>query len=420
MDKEIAFDSLSTSDLFVEAIYKGGLQNNISSEPLHHLFPKCGTSGGFRKVARIDDPSKMAYVVLYTTMSELEWPDYLDRETGIFRYYGDNRSPGKQLTETKPGGNKLLEQVFSILNTKGPYDDIPPFFLFKNTGNGRDMKFLGLAAPGNRNLSPDKDLVAFWRTMGDKRFQNYEAYFTVLDTGKECVSRKWLEALIYDHANSKKYAPSVWVNFVNKGRDGIVPLKAPRIIEIPTKYKQLQSDIEGKNCLSRIRKYYESFPQGFEACATDIVKMMDSNFKAFNLTRPWRDGGRDAIGQYEIYQPGSTNHPLVIDCALEAKCYAENNSVGVKQMSRLISRIRYRQFGIMVTTSYVNQQAYKEVIEDGHPIMIITATDIAAILRQNKIQSKDIPIWLDSIKERKPDFYSFSGLSSTPIVWENI
>lgn len=31
-----------------------------------------------------------AYVVLYTSMQELAWPDYLDEETGIFRYYGDN------------------------------------------------------------------------------------------------------------------------------------------------------------------------------------------------------------------------------------------------------------------------------------------------------------------------------------------
>ena len=29
----------------------------------------------------------MAYVILYTSMSELEWPDYLDTTTLEFRYY---------------------------------------------------------------------------------------------------------------------------------------------------------------------------------------------------------------------------------------------------------------------------------------------------------------------------------------------
>lgn len=193
MIAEIPYNQLGTADLIVDAIYKGGTAGNIADEPLHLLFPKCGTSGGFRKVARKDDPSKMAYVILYTTMSELEWPDFLDSETGIFRYYGDNRSPGKMLTDTKVGGNKLLELVFAILNSKGTKEDIPPFFIFRNTGSGRDMQFLGVAAPGNRNISSDRDLVAFWRSMGEKRFQNYEAYFTILDTGSTPISRVWLD-----------------------------------------------------------------------------------------------------------------------------------------------------------------------------------------------------------------------------------
>jgi hypothetical protein len=33
---------------------------------------------------------------------------------------------------------------------------------------------------------------------------------------------------------------------------------------------------------------------------------------------------------------------------------------GVREMSRLISRLRHRQFGVLVTTSYVDNQAYRE------------------------------------------------------------
>ena len=43
---------------------------------------------------------------------------------------------------------------------------------------------------------------------------------------------------------------------------------------------------------------------------------MDSNFIDFSLTRPWRDGGRDAIGKYSIKTGGNVNQPLIIDCAL--------------------------------------------------------------------------------------------------------
>lgn len=49
-------------------------------------------------------------------------------------------------------------------------------------------------------------------------------------------------------------------------------------------------------------------------------------------------------------------------------------------MARLISRLRQRQFGVFVTTSVVARQAYKEVREDGHPIIFISGRDITRIL----------------------------------------
>ena len=394
---EVQFDDLDKSDLFVDCIYKGGLAPNMSAEPLHKLIPDCENAGGFRKRLRQDGSGKYAYIILYTSMEELEWPDYLEEETGIFRYYGDNREPGRELTDTKKKGNLILETTFALLNEGTHIDDIPPFFIFKKTGKGRDIQFLGLAAPGNPKISPDKDLVAFWRTVKGKRFQNYEAYFTVLDTGNKPILRKWIEMLIYDHANSLQYAPDAWRKFVKKGRNGIEALKAPKHFSIPTKYEQLQSDAEGNACLKIIREHYDGFKQGFEECATNIVCKMDSNFHDFALTRPWRDGGRDAIGHYAISTGGKVNPALKMDCALEAKCYDVRNGVGVKEMSRLISRIRYRQFGIMVTTSFVNSQAYGEVVEDEHPILIVTAADIANILRNNSINSSNVKDWLESV-----------------------
>ena len=350
------------------------------------------------KKLREDGSKKYAYIVLYTSMEELEWPDFLEEETGIFRYYGDNRQPGRTLTDTKKKGNLILEQAFELLNNGKNLKDMPPFFVFKKTGEGRDVQFLGLAAPGNPKISPDKDLIAFWRTIKDKRFQNYEAYFTILNTGKSPISKKWINSLIYDHENNLDYAPDAWKKFIQEGRNGIEALKAPRMFKLPSKYDQLgSSNEEGRQCLEIIRKHYENFPQGFENCATKIISQMDSNFIDFSLTRPWRDGGRDAIGRYSIKAGSKVNYPLMIDCALEAKCYGVNRGVGVREMSRLISRIRYRQFGIMITTGYVDGQAYSEVVEDGHPILIITASDIAAILKRNSITPLNISEWLNSI-----------------------
>ena len=86
-----------------------------------------------------------------------------------------------------------------------------------------------------------------------------------------------------------------------------------------------------------------------------------------------------------------------MDCYLEAKCYAPTTSVGAKDMSRLISRIKHRQFGIIVTTSYVNTTIYKEIVEDQHPILIITGSDIVRMLKSRSIDSSNIQEHLESI-----------------------
>jgi hypothetical protein len=66
------------------------------------------------------------------------------------------------------------------------------------------------------------------------------------------------------------------------------------------------------------------------------------------------------------------------------------NSVGVKEVSRLISRIRHRQFGVLVTTSFIARQAYAEVREDRHPIIFFSGRDIADILTANGYGTREL------------------------------
>ncbi len=386
------FDELSKAPLVIDAVYKS--KGTLFGEgPLSKLLPKLENQGGFRRVRRQDDSGQLAYIVLYTSLAEIEWPDSLDSETGVLRYFGDNRTPGRKLHDTPKKGNRHLRDIFAKLDST-ERTDIPPFLVFQWTGHAFDAKFLGVAAPSNPNIPPDRELNAIWRSKEGSRFQNYEAYFSILDTGDEVISKDWLKQLIEIHDNSIDIAPKAWKQFIQFGRQGIQPLLSPKNSEIPTREQQLPRDDNDRKLISKIREHYATNPFGFELCATKIVQMMDNNFELFDLTRPWRDGGRDAIGKYRI---GTTHNPLLVECALEAKCYSAETSVGVKPMSRLISRLRYRQFGILVTTSYVNSQAYKEVIEDGHPILIINALDIAKILRSQGIDHLGVSNWLEQI-----------------------
>jgi hypothetical protein len=386
--REFEFSELSNAPLIVDAIYKGGKSGNAGDDPINRILSGVGNQGGFR-IAYKNDMECLeyfknkcpAYVVLYSSGEEPEWPDFYDNETGVYNYYGDNRSPGHALHDTPKGGNLLLKTVFTLLHgTIHQRSKIPPFFIFHKTGIGRDVRFIGLAAPGSKYTRPDYELVAVWRSKVNVRFQNYEAYFTILDTGSNGISREWIRSLRSGGAEEQAYRPAAWNRFIQMGISGLSPLIAPKMLTVPTRVAQLPNDETGMRTLKVIHDYFKEEPTRFEKFCIELLKLMDSRFE-LTLTRPWRDGGRDAFGTYAI---GNIDNVLKIECALEAKCYNPiKTGVGVKAMSRLISRIKYRQFGIMVTTSYVDSQAYKEVKEDAHPILILSGKDIIDILRSN-------------------------------------
>ena len=93
MINRVPSKDLNGSGLFVDTVYEGGTDKNISSEVLSKLL-HVGNSGGFRKCMKVADGKKTkdaAYVCIYTTGEELEWRDELDRTLGRFTYWGDNR-----------------------------------------------------------------------------------------------------------------------------------------------------------------------------------------------------------------------------------------------------------------------------------------------------------------------------------------
>lgn len=365
------FDNLEGADLLVDALYKGGTAGHAGDDPLNKVLP-VGNQGGFR-IAGGADPRDCELAVLYSSLSDPDWPDYLDVETGEFVYFGDNKTPGHALHDTPRGGNRLLRDSFEAAH-RGDRQIVPPFFVFTKGAEGRDVQFRGLAVPGARGLSHTDDLVAVWKSKENQRFQNYKATFTILDVSQ--ISRGWIEDLEQGDPLSNQ-CPEPFMTWVEEGV--YQPLQASRSVEYRTRDQQTPTTSQNRRMVETVYEYFEDEPHSFERCAAEIARLMDRNIVDYDLTRPWVDGGRDAVGKYRI---GTKDNPITVDFALEAKCYELSNGVGVRQTSRLISRLRYRQFGIFVTTSYVAQQAYREIKEDQHPVVIVAADDIVNILKK--------------------------------------
>lgn len=375
---------LATADLHVDAIYSGVRANNASADPLPALI-SVDNQGGFRKRGKV--AGQLNLLALTSSMSDADWPDSLDRETGVFTYYGDNKKPGRDLHDTGRDGNLILQRIFEAART-GPDGrrSVPPILLFASTGTWRDYSFLGLAVPGASELDAPEELVAIWRLSEGKRFQNYRARFTVLDA--PIISRNWLDSIIAGKRDDT-FAPREWLVWRESGRRQA--LRATRSIEWRNRAEQLPDDKEGKELIRAIQQHFEGNPHGFEYFAVAIAKLMIPEITELEVTRLSRDGGRDAIGKMRI---GKGPSSILVDFALEAKCFTDG-AVGVKPLSRLISRLRHRQFGILVTTTWLDRQAYKEIKEDDHPIIVIAAIDIVSSLRDaGRGSSTSLRSWL--------------------------
>ncbi len=387
----IPFGSLQDADLIVDAQYEGGNRGNSGDDPIHPLLG-VGNWGGFRFSGSHAD-QRLKICVLYSELTDPDWPDQLHPETGQFVYFGDNKSPGHDLHNTPRRGNLILRSIFEDLHA-GSRSRIPPIFVFTKAYKGRDVLFRGLAVPGAAAVGPTEDLIAVWKTRAGHRFQNYRAIFTILDVPR--VPRAWIKELQTGN-DPVRCPPTAWSSWVKSGAYNA--LTAPRTLELRERSEQVPQGRHAQAMLRELIAFFKEHPDrefAFERCAAEIFRMMDANVSALELTRRWRDGGRDGIGRYRI---GTGRTAITVEFALEAKCKAVDSGSGVRDTARLIARLRHRQFGVFVTTSFVNRQAYAEILEDGHPVLILTGTDIVEILIASDISTlAKLHAWLGQFR----------------------
>lgn len=373
----VAFAELGRSGLVLEQTYLGGTAGHAGDDPLAALLP-VGNQGGFRYAG---SPARdtVRLVVLYTSGRSEDWPDALDAAAGTFTYYGDNRHPGRELHDTPRRGNLILRKAFADAQA-GPVgrSAVPPFLLFERaSAEGRAVRFRGLLAPGSPTAPPDQHLVALWRSRAGERFQNYRALFTVMNAAS--IERGWLDALLQPGPGADAEHPDMpqaWRQWVEGG--AYSALLAPATTQHRSRAAQEPATDGDRALLGALWAHFRDRPTAFEPCAGELFRLNAPNVDSLEITRASRDGGRDATGHYAI---GPAADRVRLEFALEAKCYRPGNAVGVREVARLVSRLKHRQFGVLVTTSHLHEQAYREIREDGHPVVVLAGADLVRILK---------------------------------------
>ena len=68
----------------------------------------------------------------------------------------------------------------------------------------------------------------------------------------------------------------------------------------------------------------------------------------------------------------------------------------LRDVKKAGTEIAYGESLIAVTTSFLAEQAYKEIKDDGHPVWVLSGRDIVELLGANGITTvADVADWLD-------------------------
>lgn len=188
----ITFDDLSSADLPRGAVLEAGPGGGIGGEPISRVLT-VGNQGGIRASGVAARPH---YIALYSRLDHADWPDRIDRRSGVLTYHGDNLRPERGPLEMK--GNQALHSVFRRgLDSEKDRLLSPPLFVFTRVeGPGipsRSVRFEGVAVPGAVTAPEEDWFVAKWFRGSQGRFENYVLLATILDV--PVVSRNWLDEL---------------------------------------------------------------------------------------------------------------------------------------------------------------------------------------------------------------------------------
>jgi hypothetical protein len=380
--------------LLIDGSYRNTGNPNSTTDQFYRFFTFAGKSlnntSGFKPKSRANGSTSIvncAFCVIVTNLGEPEWPDSLDPRTGILTYYGDNRKPGTSVDETNIKGNVLLKHVFERLHQ----DDrkaICPFLYFESFdgAGGKYMRFKGIAVPGAQGLKVD-DLTGVWRRTGKERFLNYKAIFTILKD--ETVPREWLDQLVQGVPALKAHGcPPNYAKWIKTGKyEPLVTEETPKPRSAKDQEPKLGLETE------IVEKLRSLTAREFEHAVRDLLELM--GYIEPQVTPAVRDNGRDVIAQFRV---GYGDHSLILDVSCEAKRWGKGNTIGVAEVARLVSRLRHKDFGVFITTSTFNNQAQKELIADGHHVILIAGGDIAKILIEHQIVEDALDRWLEEIR----------------------
>ncbi|SDZ58527.1 hypothetical protein SAMN05444004_12531 [Jannaschia faecimaris] len=345
---------------------------------------------GINRIAEVAGPDGVRRPAIIVTSSphkigsvETPWQDFFDPDNGHVRYYGDNKTPGRD--PALAAGNKAMLDAKRLQDAmeRDIRQLAPPIILFRRmTVNGKAKGFPSFQGVG---LIDRAELISQYDGQNGCSFPNYAFDIVVLDLAPEFEEFDWRwvsdrRDAALSRRNTEKFAPSAWKAWVKEGEDALpkVRRQVTKLMTTPVAEQRPPTGSREAAALDQIYRFYEGRKHRFEILAARVAgrifKESGGTFHFGWVTRPSSDGGADFIGRLDIGSGFSKVKQVVFG---QAKCESPESTTSGRDIARTVARLRRGWIGAYVTLGAFSLPVQREVIDDEYPLLLVPGERVA-------------------------------------------
>lgn len=298
-------------------------------------------------------------------------------------------------------GNALLTRIQDFYANSIIRKFAPPILIFTQReikGNRTGYReFSGYGIPTRYMLVSQREKIS------ERYFTNLVIEISLfrLDTENEVFDWEWIDRRrdgTLDADSVLKSAPSAWNLWVREGEAAIEKCRRRTARRrIYDKKEQLEYAEADKTLLREVERYYAASPHAFEGLASLLAeRVIGHGCKRGWVTKRCADGGVDFVCRLDLGSEFSSVPVVVLG---QAKC---QESVGGKDLARLVARLQRGWVGVFVTTGVFSKAAQQELCEDRYPVVLINGKRLA---RELRILMNTEGITLAELLERERQWY---------------
>jgi hypothetical protein len=316
---------------------------------------------------------------------ENPWHDVWDEDNGWVRYYGDNRTPGKDPATER--GNRALLAAYALSSHHDAAQRrlAPPLLLFRQDGAAK-----GFAQFWGVGLITGIELVTQYSPKAGGSFANYAFDLLILSAADEAETfdHDWITARrdpTLPVTATVGRAPAAYLDWVRHGHLALSRVRR-RVSKLQIESRDAQLPAPGgpdATLLQRIYDHYSRDRHRFEGLAQlvaeRVIDAAPGSYVPGGLTRGSGDGGIDFFARLDVGTGFGRAKLIVLG---QAKCERPDRPTHGNHIARTVARLRRGWIGVYVTTSYFSASAQREVIDDRYPLILIGGRRLVEVVRE--------------------------------------